>query len=313
MGHQPTRRPEVNRPSIDLDGHRVELTNLDRVVYPDDGVTKGDVVEHYERVAGSMLPHVSDRPLVLERFPRGVGADGFYQKNTPAHVPGWIGRVELPTEGGGSTVYSVADSAAALVYLANQGTITFHTLLSPATAPDRPTEIVFDLDPADDDLDPVRAAARELRAVLDELELAPRVKSSGSKGLHVVVDVIDHDATFRLTRTFAVRVAERVATRGPFTLEHRIANRRGRLYLDVLRNGPASHAVAPYSLRPLPGAPVAVPLDWDEALAASFHPRRLTIANLARRMAQKACPWSDPPRPRRSIADALADVESRAS
>lgn len=296
-------------------GHRdVELTHLDRIVFPDDGYTKGDVVDHYERIAELALPHLGDRPLVLQRFPEGIGGEGFYQKNTPDHVPGWIRRVELATEAGGTTTYSVTDEPAGLVYLANQGTITFHTLLSSADEPDRPVEVIFDLDPAEDDpgeaVPTVQHAAREVRAVLDDLGLAPRVKSSGSRGLHIVVDVTDPDPTFESTRTFARRVAEEVTGRGPFTIEQRKSARDGRLFLDVLRNGPASHAVAPYSLRPLPGAPVAIPLDWDEALDASFHPQRITLANLARRLAQKDDPWADPPRPATTIASALASLDA---
>ncbi len=301
----------VGKATREIDGHLIELSSLDRVVFPDDGITKGDVVDHYQRVAELMLPHVGDRPLVLERFPRGIGGDGFFQKNTPDHVPEWIDRVELRTEEGGTTVYSVSDSPAGLVYLANQGTIVFHTLLAAAHHPDRPVEVIFDLDPAGDDLEPVRSAATELRAILGDLGLSPRVKSSGSKGLHIVVDVLDDDATFQLTRTFAVRVAELVAERGPFTSEHRIANRKGRLFLDVLRNGPASHAAAPYSLRPLPGAPVAIPLTWDEALATTFHPQRITISNLARRLGHLDDPWSDLREPTTTITAALAELPPR--
>ena len=171
--------------------------------------------------------------------------------------------------------------------------------------------MIFDLDPSSDDLAPVRAAAAELRSVLDDLGLAPRVKSTGSRGLHVVVDVIDDgEVGFDLTSTFARRVAEIVSERGDFTLEFRKNQRAGRLFLDIFRNGPASHAVAPYSLRPIAGAPVAVPLDWDEALSADFHPRRITIANVFRRLAQKTDPWAEPPRPTSTIADALARLEA---
>ncbi len=232
-------------------------------------------MDYYERIAEQMLPHVAGRPLVLQRFPDGIDGFGFYQKNTPDHVPDWIERVEIDTADGGSTRYPVVDDAAGIVYFANQGAIVFHTLLAKADAPMSPVEVIFDLDPSSDDLAPVRAAAEELRSVLEDLGLAPRVKSTGSRGLHVVVDVIDDgEVGFDLTSTFARRVAEIVSERGDFTLEFRKNQRAGRLFLDILRNGPASHAVAPYSLRPITGAPVAAPLDWDEALSADFHPRR---------------------------------------
>jgi bifunctional non-homologous end joining protein LigD len=291
--------------TVEIAGREVRLTNLDKPYFADDGVSKGDVVDYYRRIAEVALPHLVDRPLVLQRFPDGIDGPGFFQKNTPDHAPSWIRRVELDTVDGGTTVYSVIDDAAGLVHLANQGTIAFHTLLVGASSLGRPAEIIFDLDPSTDDLGPVRAAAAELRTVLDDLGLAPRVKSSGSRGLHVVVDVVDEGADFGLTATFARLVAEQLVPRGPFTLEHLKRDRGDRLYLDVLRNGPASHAVAPYSLRPLPGAPVAAPLEWHEALDASFQPRRITLANVFRRLGQVPDPWADPTPPISTIADAL--------
>lgn len=289
----------------------MDVSNPDRVVFPDLGRTKAEVVAYYERIADVALPSLVDRPLVLQRFPDGIGGPGFFQKNAPDHTPDRIRRVDVPTEDRRVTRYPVIGAPEDLAYFAGQGAISFHTLLSRADAPHRPVEVIWDLDPADDRLDPVRAAARELRTVLDDLGLAPRVKSSGSRGLHVVVDVIDDDPDldFERTRAFARRVSERIVDRGPFTLEHRIARRGGRLFLDVLRNAPANHAVAPYSLRPLPGAPIAVPLDWDEALSARFSPQRITLDNVWRRLGQRDDPWADPPRPSRTIADALAVLE----
>ena len=290
-------------------GRTVEVSNLDKVFFADTGVTKGDVLDYYQRIAEVMLPHIARRPVVLQRFPDGIDGPGFFQKNTPAHVPEWIERVSVDTAEGTVTTYSVVDDAAALVYLANQGALVFHLLLSDVSTPTTPVEVVFDLDPSSEDLDPVRLAASLLREVLDGLGLAPRVKSSGSRGLHVVVDVIDDEADFELTRTFSRRVAEAVVGQGPFTLEHRKADRHGRLFLDIFRNGPASHVVAPYSLRPLPETPVAAPLDWDEALDAAFHPRRITLANVFRRLAQKDDPWADRPPPTSTIAAALHALE----
>ncbi len=291
-------------------GRLIQVSNMDKVFFAESGITKGQVIDYYERIAPTMLAHVARRPLVLQRFPDGTGGPGFFQKNTPAHVPDWIERVPVATADAGTTTYSVIDDAAGLVYLANQGALVFHLMLSDATAPTTPTEVIFDLDPSTEDLAPVRHAASLLRDVLDELDLAARVKSSGSRGLHVVVDVTDEGADFTLTRTFAHRVAEVILPQGPFTLEHRKADRGDRLFLDIFRNGPAAHVAAPYTLRPLPGAPVAAPLDWDEALDASFRPRRITLANIFRRLAQKPDPWADRPRPMSTIAAALAHLEA---
>lgn len=289
-----------------------DISNPDKVLFPDAGITKRQLADYYERVADLLLPHVAGRPLVLERFPDGIDESGFFQKNTPDHVPDSIERVEIQKEGGGTTTYAVIDDADDLVYLADQAAIVIHTLLARADAPEHPVEVVFDLDPSSDDLKPVRDTARELRDLLTELELAPRVKSSGSRGLHVVVDVIDDDADFELTKSFARDVAELMAQRhDDVTTEQRKDRRRGRLFLDALRNAPVNHAVAPYSVRALPSAPVAVPLDWDEALAPSFDPQRVTLENVFRRLGQREDPWASPPRPTRTIAAARDDLADR--
>lgn len=304
--HRTTRR---------VGSHDVEVTNLDKEYFPahHDGpaITKGQVIDYYERIGDRFLDLNGGRPMVVQRFPDGIDAGGFYQKNLPDHAPDWIDRVEIATADGGTTTYAVVDDPAGIVYLANQGAIVFHTLLADAARPERPVEVNFDLDPADADTAPVRAAAKELRVVLDGLGLAPRVKTSGSRGLHIVVDVTDRDADFDLTRRFVRRVAETVVDRGEFTLEARKARRRGRLYLDIGRNAPAAHAVAPWSLRASATAPVAVPLDWDEALAPAWDPRRITIANVFRRLAHKPDPWARWPEPDTTIADALAILDER--
>lgn len=292
---------------VEIDGRSVRVTHPERVLFPEAGATKGDVVAYYVRIAELLLPHVAGRPLVVQRFPEGIAKQGFYQKNTPKHAPDWLDTVELATAEGGSTRYPVVRDAAGLAFLANYGSVVLHTLLNTAAEPDRPVEVIWDLDPSSDDLDVVRDAARHLRDLLDELGLRPRVKSSGSRGLHVLVDVAG-PADYELSRAFAVAVAERVVEREPdrFTLEFHKKERKGRLFLDVLRNGRASHAVAPYSLRARPEAPVAVPLTWDEALSSDFHPRRITLANVFRRLGQVDDPWLDRQPPDVALRDALA-------
>ena len=284
-----------------------EISHPDKVLFPDTGITKRQLADYYVRIADHLLPHVAGRPLVLERFPDGIDGPGFFQKNTPDHVPTTIERVAVDKADGGTTRYAVIDDVDDLVYLADQAAIVLHTLLTRADAPERPVEVVFDLDPSSADLDPVRETARALRDVLDGLGLAPRVKSSGSRGLHVVVDVIDAAADFDLTKSFAREVATTIAERrDDVTIEQRKNRRHGRLFLDVLRNAPVNHAVAPYSVRALPTAPIAAPLDWDEALAASFEPQRITLGNVFRRLGQRHDPWASPPRPSSTIADARA-------
>jgi bifunctional non-homologous end joining protein LigD len=280
------------------DGREVEVSNPDRILFPAVGVTKGEVVAYYRRVAPLMLPQLRGRPVVVERFTDRIDRGGFYQRNVPAHAPDWLRRVERSTADGGVTRYPLVDDAAGLAFLANQGAVVVHTLLDGEDAPDHPVELLFDLDPAgDDDREAVRDAARLLRAELDELGLAPRVKSSGSRGLHLHCEVVG-PADFDLSREVAMAVAERVVARHPdrFTVAFHKAERRGRLFIDVLRNGRAAHAVAPYSLRARPEAPIAVPLSWDEALSPDFRPRRITLANVFRRLGQVGDVWAGHPK-----------------
>ncbi|MGH9041335.1 MAG: non-homologous end-joining DNA ligase [Acidimicrobiia bacterium] len=275
------------------------VTHPDRVLFPEEpaegtaeAITKGDVVAYYRRVAPVMVPHVRGRPLMLERHPGGITGGGFYQKEASDHFPEWIRRAEVPKEGG-TVTHAMADDEDSLVYLANQGTLTFHAWLSPAARIYHPDRLVFDLDPPAGAFDVVRAAARRLADILDGLGLVPFVKATGSRGLHVVTP-LDGDAGFDETRTFAREVAALLVAGDPerLTTEVRKASRGGRVYVDVLRNGYAQTVVAPYSLRARPGAPVAVPLDWDE-LGRRLEPDRYTITNVFRRLGRKADPWQD--------------------
>lgn len=291
----------------------VPLSSLDKILFADIEGTKGEMVNHYELVASKMLLEVADRPLVLERFPSGIEKKGFYQKNTPDHVPDYISRLAVPSKSQGEIVYSVVHDANGLVYLANQGTIVFHTLLSAAADPDQPIEIIWDLDPSTKDLGPVQLAARMLRDQLTDLGLEPRVKSSGSKGLHIHVDVTDEPGAgvgFAATRAFAERIAWDLVAAEPdlFTLEFAKKDRKGRLLIDVLRNGHSSHAAAPYSLRAVPEASVAAPLSWDEALAEDFHPRMITMRSVGQRLAAGVDPWADRLAPSATIMEAAQSL-----
>lgn len=291
----------------------VALSNLDKVLFTEIEGTKREMVDHYAVVADKMLAEVADRPLVLERFPNGIAKKGFYQKNTPDHVPDYISRLRVPSRSQGEIVYSVVHDANGLVYLANQGAIVMHTLLSAAADPDQPIEIIWDLDPSTKDLGPVQLGARLLRERLADLGLEPRVKSSGGKGLHIHVDVLDEpDAGvgFPATRAFAERIAWELVAEHPdiFTLEFAKKDRKGRLLIDVMRNGHASHAAAPYSLRAVPEASVAAPLSWDEALSADFHPRMITMRTIGERLAAGVDPWLDRPPPQATIMEAAQSL-----
>ncbi|HEU4397740.1 MAG TPA: non-homologous end-joining DNA ligase [Actinomycetota bacterium] len=274
-------------------GRTVQVSSTDKVFFPDDGVTKGDLVGYYHQVAEVMVPHLRERPVNLQRFPDGIKASGFFQQDASGHFPDWMRTVTVPRRGRGGTVdHVVCDDAATLVYLANQGTVTFHPWTSRVDHLDRPDLVIFDLDPdPGQGLDVVRAAARAVRRALEEVGLVPFVQTSGSRGFHVV-GPLRPGADVEVVKAFADDLARLVAARDPrrLTVEQRKAKREGRLFLDTGRNAYAQTAVAPYSVRARPGAPVATPIDWDEL--GRVEPRSYRLRNLRRRLARKPDPWA---------------------
>jgi bifunctional non-homologous end joining protein LigD len=275
---------------------RVQITHPEKVLFPDDGITKADLADYYRTVAPVMLPLVSGRPVTMQRFPNGIGRGGFLQKQIGEYFPDWIERVTAPNRRtrSGTTrdqvTYMVCRAPDDLAYLANHACITPHVWLSRTPDIYRPDQMVFDLDPASSDPRALRLAAAALHDLLDELGLASFLKSSGSRGLHVVVPLVPSAETDEV-KLFSIAVVEALAARHPdeLTTEARIADRHGRLYLDIGRNGYAQTMAAPYAVRALPGAPVSVPLDWSEL--AEFDPRRHTLRGIADRLALPD-PWA---------------------
>src|SRR6056297_2755875 len=195
--------------NVHVDGRVISLSNQDKPLFPQDGISKGDLVDYYRRIAEIAIPHYRGRPLTMHRFPDGIDRDGFFQKEAPDHFPDWIERATLDKEGG-SLRQVIANDAATLVYLANQGCITPHLGLSTIDAIDRPDRLIIDLDPSDDDFGKVQMAARRLRMLFDEADIASFVKTTGSKGLHVVVP-LDRSASFDAVRACADRLAAHLA------------------------------------------------------------------------------------------------------
>jgi len=302
--------------SISLDGHDIEISHEDKRLFPEDGITKGDLIYYYQRVAPTMVRHLRGRPLVMHRFPDGIEREGFYQKNASDYFPGWIERVTVEKEGG--TVEHVeCDDAASLIYLADQACIELHIWLSQADDVDRPDRIVFDLDPPDDDPEPVRRATRRVRELVEEIGLVPFLMTTGSRGYHVVTPIrreMTYDESHALARDMARLLADRDDEH--LTVEQRKEDRGDRVFIDYLRNSYAQTHVAPYSVRPLPKAPVATPLDWDEL--DSVDPRRYDIEVMLHRLRQKKDPWEDmgrharsPRGPRETLDDLLTDAGLR--
>ncbi|GGQ14592.1 non-homologous end-joining DNA ligase [Streptomyces mutabilis] len=291
----------------------VEVHRPDKVLFPGgeggaEEYTKADLVDYYRAVAPFVLPHLRGRPLMLERHPDGVDGPRFMQKNTPEHYPDWIGRVEVGKEGG-TVRHTVCDDTATLLYLADQAALTLHRWLSRVGDVDRPDRMVFDLDPAGDDFPAVREAAGLLGELLDELELPSALMTTGSRGLHVVVPLSGSHNVDEV-REFARDVAEVLVAERPdrLTTAARKKDRGSRLYLDIQRNAYAQTAVAPFTVRALPGAPVATPLPWDQLDDPALHARRWTIADAVDQARTR--PWAGITGRARSLGPARRRLDS---
>lgn len=287
----------------------IEITHPNKVMFPEDGFTKADLASYYEAVAPVMLPHVKNRPASMERYPDGIAAHRFYNKDAPKYFPEWIKRARLPKKGGWVN-HVVIDNAATLVYLAQQGCITPHVAMHRIDDLEHPDQLMIDLDPSTEDFSIVRETALSLREALDDLGLFSVVKASGSRGLHIVVP-LDRSADFPSVRTFALDLAELLVMRDPdrLTIEVRKAARGDRLFLDCLRNNFAQHAVAPYGVRARNGAPVAMPLDWAEVEDRKLNPRAWSIKSAIKRIANEPDPWKGWRRKARSLARARSRLD----
>ncbi len=296
----------------------VQITHPDRVLFPDasakGGTTKRDLADYYQQVADTMLRHLRSRPLSVQRFPRGIDQQGFVQQDFADSLPDWMGRAEVVREGrksgdGGTVVHPVAESRAALAWLANQNCITLHEWQSRRDRLHNPDRMVIDLDPSESAFAPVRDTARAVAGVLDDLGLPCYLQTTGSRGLHVVVP-LRGDADFDTTRQFARDVAEVVVSDDPAhrTVEARKDKRDGRIYLDIMRNAYAQTAVAPYSVRARRGAPVATPLEWDELTSRGMRADRFTIRDIPKRLAGQRDPWADMTRHSHSLDDPIKRV-----
>lgn len=283
----------------------VKLTNVDRVMFPDAGITKREVLVYYRDIAPYMVPELRDRPLSIERFTKSIDAGGFFQKHWQKHYPAWIRSAELGTKT--LVRYPIADTPAAIVYFANQGGIAMHVWTSRAAAPDYPDLLVFDLDPPDGRFDLVRFAALEIKELCESIDLPTFVKTTGSKGLHVVVP-LDGRALFGEVMALGNRLAKVLCARHPdkLTQEFYKKDRRGRLYLDVMRNALGATIIAPYSLRGRPGAPLSAPIEWEEVEDEALRPNGFTLRTIRDRLDVVGDPWSNLRHRAGSIDDADA-------
>ena len=270
--------------------HTVHLTNLDRVYWPDEGLTKGDLVRYYYEVSKFILPYLKDRPLIMKRYPAGIRGEYFHQHDVN-EVPEFVRTVTLSVEEGGHEVdYVVGDNLPTLLYMANLGAIERHPWHSRVRNLDRPDWLVFDLDPGKGvEFETICDLALATRDVLRRLGLESYAKTSGSRGLHVYVPVRP-EYPYEEVAEFAERVATFVAEENPgvATVERSLKKRKGgQIYVDHMQNARGKSVVAPYSVRPRPGASVSAPVTWEEVRRRKITPQSFTVENMMRRLGQR--------------------------
>ena len=262
-------------------------------MFPGEGITKGDLAAYYEAVAPLLLPHLIGRPLTMERYPQGIGAKGFWQKDVSKGFPEWLQRVEIPKKDG-VVNYPVVTDQRSLMWVTNQNTITQHIWISRLPDLNFPDLCVFDLDPSKDDVKSVRGAAVGLRDLLAELGLPSWVKTTGSKGFHIAVP-IDGKTPMGTVVRFANAVGAFFVTLAPnqLTQEFSKVDRRGRIYVDTGRNGFSATFAAAYTVRARPHAPVSAPCTWEEIERGEIKPDTFTIKNMPARVARMGDLWAD--------------------
>jgi bifunctional non-homologous end joining protein LigD len=282
------------------------ITHPEKILFPDDGITKQELADYYEFVAPLMLPHLERRPVTLERYPSGIGRKGFWQKDVSRAFPVWLERVEVPKKGG-TVHYPLIKDTRSLLWMANQNTITPHVWASRAPTLFYPDLCVFDLDPSRvDEPDVLKRAALALRDLLAELGLPSWIKTSGSKGFHILVS-LDATSPTRLVDHFAHSVGALLVRRHPddLTQEFAKADRGGRILVDTGRNGFSATFAAAYAVRARPGAPVSAPCTWDEIDRLAVGPQTFTLRTMCERVARAGDLWSDMSARRSSLAKAM--------
>jgi bifunctional non-homologous end joining protein LigD len=282
------------------------ITHPEKVLFPDDGITKGELVSYYDEVAPVMLPHLRGRPVTLERYPAGIGKKGFWQKDVSRGAPDWLERIAVPKKGG-MVRHPLVSDRRSLLWAANLNTITLHVWTSRVPKLHEPDVCVFDLDPSADEPEVLRAAALGLRDLLEELGLSSWVKTSGSKGFHIVVP-LGGEADYGEVSRFADAVGALLVKRQPrhLTREFHKADRGGRILVDTGRNGPGATFAAAYAVRAMRGAPVSAPCTWQELEQGEVGPRSFTLRTMTYRIAAVGDLWSDLRPESRSLRGAMA-------
>jgi bifunctional non-homologous end joining protein LigD len=272
--------------TANVEGREVELSNLTKVLWPDDNFTKAELINYYAEIYPWLAPHLKDRPLVFTRYPNGIKEKFFYQKNVPDHLPVWIKTFNWQSKDRIIRMLVVTEKAD-LVWLANLACIELHPWLSRQQTIYNPDYMIFDLDPSPaNNFEQVRQMALALKEILDALNLRPYLKTSGAEGLHLYVP-LQPVYSYEQVRQTAGSIAQLVCRRYPdiATVERSVSKRGNKIYIDYMQNVIGKTICAPYSVRPRPSAPVSVPLAWDELSA--IKPSDFNIKNVLKRLNQR--------------------------
>ena len=266
------------------ENHRFEFTHVDKAMFPEADITKGDLLQYYAHIAPQLLPHLRDRPITVERLPDGLNGPRFWQKNTPEHYPAWIPRVQIPTVAGKKVEYALVNDLQTLLYFVNQGTITFHTYLSRVRDLQKPDYVLFDLDPGESQFSDAVAIAKKIKTILDAQKVASFPKTSGKSGLHILAPW-KHEGGYDRARSWAMGVAIEAARALPkiATIERSLSARGARVYVDVMQNAMGKHVVPPYVVRAVPEATVSTPLKWSE-VTARLSPKKFDMKTVLKRV-----------------------------
>lgn len=288
------------------------ITHPEKLLFPQDGISKGELAAYYEMIAPVMLPHLRNRPITMERFHRGINEQGFFQKDVIKGFPEWLTRVEVP-KNNGTVHHPLANDTRSLLWLANQNSITIHVWPSRAPRLYYPDICVFDLDPANEE-EPqrLRNAALLVRDVLKELGLKGWIKTTGSKGFHIAVP-LDGKSDFGVVARFSHVVGRLLVARDPenLTQEFSKVDRAGRILVDTGRNGYSATYAATYTVRAKPGAPVSAPCSWEEVESGEVGPKSFTLRMMEKRIAEVGDLWSDLLKSKRSLKKPLEKLQKQ--
>lgn len=285
-----TKTEEINNDkTVVVNNREVTLSNLEKIYWPEDNFTKGDMIEYYDAVADYILPYLKDRPLSLKRNPNGILDEGFFQKDAGEQAPEWVSKIDIHSESNDKTIhYIMCNDKASLLYIANLGCIEMNPWNSASKKIDQPTYMVIDIDPSPkNSFEEVIETALVVKSILDKAGADSYCKTSGATGLHVYVPLAEK-YSYEQTKDFAHLVAGLTVEQLPgiSTIERSFSKRNERIYVDYLQNSTGQTLASAYSVRPKPGAPVSAPLQWSE-VKKGLSPSRFTIQNMLERIQKK--------------------------